>query len=150
MARNLTLNRTSFRPLQARCGLRGRYACRMCSRDMAPAAPPGKPRCRLLALESCRQHDVHFRHRCRQHVALYLSTGTAANNTWACRGAPPAPWTFSHNLSLHMHMNRLNHLDHLTTSITRNKACYTKHLIYLMIFLFVAVCIWICWFLFNS
>ena len=48
MARNLTLNRTSFRPLQARCGLRGRYACRMCSRDMAPAAPPGKPRCRLL------------------------------------------------------------------------------------------------------
>ena len=55
--------------------------------SMAPAAPPGKPMVLLAGRgapageNSCRQEWVP------------AGAPLPANNTWACRGAPPAPWT---------------------------------------------------------
>ena len=71
---------------------------------MAPAAPPGKPRCCLREGErrqdahSCRQVWVSNilpagMHCCRQEsIPACRNPILPADNTWACRGAPPAPW----------------------------------------------------------
>jgi len=73
---------------------------------MAPAAPPGKPRCCLQAVGAGRNGKPFLQ-------AGRMGQQSAQKKfTWACRGAPPAPWTFPRathpylSMLLHSHLVR--------------------------------------------
>ena len=94
--------------------------------SMAPAAPLGKPRCYIIPVgrngwapipanniygcvgcqTCCRQEGVSVARNAFLSAGMHswrqacdnalLPTGMPANNTWACRGAPPAPFSLAH------------------------------------------------------